>query len=147
MSFYARWIVIFWSLGVAVAQAEQLHVQIFYDDAPLKGVEVVVDGAPLGTTNARGLLSGDVQAGARNIQLVDDQFALPLDIDMISGEEGELAITFTSAEGDGPEISFDTFASDEQGSLGVLVGRITDSSGAPLSSARVAVNGGVSLAR
>ena len=52
MSFYARWIVIFWSLGVAVAQAEQLHVQIFYDDAPLKGVEVVVDGAPLGTTNA-----------------------------------------------------------------------------------------------
>ena len=146
MSFYARWIVIFWSLGVAVAQAEQLHVQIFYDDAPLKGVEVVVDGAPLGTTNARGLLSGDVPAGARNIQLVDDQFALPLDIDMISGEEGELAITFTSAEGDGPEISFDTFASDEQGSLGVLVGRITDSSGAPLSSARVAVNGGVSLA-
>ena len=91
MSFYARWIVIFWSLGVAVAQAEQLHVQIFYDDAPLKGVEVVIDGAPLGTTNARGLLSGDVQAGARNIQLVDDQFALPLDIDMISGEEGELA--------------------------------------------------------
>ena len=78
MSFYARWIVIFWSLGVAVAQAEQLHVQIFYDDAPLKGVEVVVDGAPLGTTNARGLLSGDVPAGARNIQLVDDQFALPL---------------------------------------------------------------------
>ncbi len=142
MSFFVRGLVMALTLGVGLAQAEQLHVQVFYDDAPLRGVEVRVDGERLGSTDSLGLLSGDVQAGERTVELVDDQVSLPLDIEMVAGAEGELSVAFTSVEGDAPEISFATFRGEDAGSTGVLVGRVTDASGAPLTTARVAVDGG-----
>jgi len=145
MSFFSRFLFLFSLLLATVSQAEELHVQVFYDGAPLKGVEVRVDEDSLGATDTRGLISGEVQPGSRKVHLVDDQFALPIDVNIVAGSEGELSVNFTSVEGDSPDISFESFTEADPGATGFLVGRVTDSSGSPLAGARVATLGRVSV--
>ncbi len=128
------------------ASAEELYVQLFFDEAPLKGAEIKLDDISLGATGATGGLDALIEAGDHTLLILEKggRQAFPVAISVADGDTVELSVTFTSGEG-GPLVSLNTFALGEQGEPAVLTGVVRDQSGEPVSAARVAAGGKVDI--
>ena len=104
---------LFFSFLTFPALAANTFIMLFYDDAPLQGVAVEVDGDELGRTDARGSAEATLPAGDHVITLVDDDIEFPVSFSTGAGEEVELSVTFS--EGAEPEVTINTFGPGDTG--------------------------------
>ncbi|WP_187276515.1 TonB-dependent receptor domain-containing protein [Parahaliea maris] len=118
-----------------------LYVQLFLDDAPLRGVEAALDGEPLGSTDSRGSAEGEFSGGEHTLTLTDDDLSFPIDFDAAADEDVEVSIVFTSASGDEPQVSVRKFSAGDVGATGYVTGVITNTANAPVPGATIIVGG------
>lgn len=121
--------------------AAGLYVQLFLDDAPLQGVVAALDDAPIGTTDRRGNVSAELQSGAHQLTLSDDDLDFPIEFRSAEGEDVEVSVTFTSAKGDEPQVRVRKFAAGESGADGFVTGTVTNTANSPIAGASVVVSG------
>lgn len=121
--------------------AGNLYLQIFLDDAPLRGVAVTLDGSPVGSTDGRGSTSADIEDGQHQLTLSDDDIQFPIDFDASDDEDVEVSITFTSVEGDEPQVSVRKFGAGDSSAQGYVTGVVTNTLDRPVAGANVVVSG------
>ena len=57
--------------------AEELYVQLFFDEAPLKGAEIKLDDISLGATGATGGLDALIEAGDHTLLILEKVVVRP----------------------------------------------------------------------
>lgn len=129
------------SLFAGNALAAKAFLVLFYDDAPLRGVTVTLDGVPIGSTDGQGSVSASISAGDHRAMLVDDDIEFPVNFSSGPDEDVEVSVHFTSTAGDEPRVAVRKFGPGEAGASGYITGRITDAAGAPLAGASVSLRG------
>ncbi len=130
-------------LGALTSQqalAADLYVQLFLDDAPLRGVLVTVDDLPIGGTDGRGSSSTDIDAGSHVLVLSDDDLDFPIEFDSSADQDVEISVVFTSAEGDEPEITIRKFGAGDVAE-GYITGVVSNTANSPIAGASVVVGG------
>lgn len=122
------------------AWAAELYLTTFLQTSPLKGLDVELDGRPVGVTGERGDVTAELAAGSHVVRLLKN--AVPLtqySFSVSEDESAELSITFSDFESE-PEISIAKFGPGEQdGAPGVLSGVVRDVAGNPVAGARVSI--------
>ncbi len=130
-------------LGAMTSQqalAADLYVQLFLDDAPLRGVLVTVDDLPVGGTDSRGSSGAEIEAGKHRLVLSDDDLDFPIEFDSGIDEDVEISVVFTSAQGDEPQVNIKKFAPQEIAD-GYITGVVTNTANTPVAGASVVVSG------
>ena len=134
----ARYAAIILSLLAQQAFAADLYLQIFQDDAPVRGVTVLLDERNLGSTDSRGSSNATLEPGSHVLRLESDELKFPVEFISAAEEDVEVTVIFRSVASDQPKVSirkFDVNATDGQG---VITGKIRDANGAPLQGASIA---------
>jgi outer membrane receptor protein involved in Fe transport len=134
----ARYAAITLSLLAQQAFAADLYLQVFQDDAPVRGVTVLLDERNLGSTDSRGSSNATLEAGSHVLRLESDELKFPVEFISAAEEDVEVTVIFRSVASDQPKVSirkFDVNATDGQG---VITGKIRDANGAPLQGASIA---------
>lgn len=122
------------------ALAAKTYLMVFLDDAPVSGIELDLDGVDAGTTNARGSAEIELEAGEHVLTLVDDEIRFPVAFSSDAGEDVEVSVTFNSTPGVAPAVTVRNFGPGDTGS-GYITGQVLDAAGAPVSGARIALDG------
>ncbi|HEY6131198.1 MAG TPA: TonB-dependent receptor [Halioglobus sp.] len=122
------------------ALAATIYLQLFLDDAPLRGATVILDDRDLGTTNTRGGASATLEEGSHVLKLVDDQIEFPIEFSSAAEEDVEIKVSFTSVQGDAPQVNIRKFGVGAEGGDGFITGKILAASGAALAGATIAVS-------
>lgn len=123
------------------ALAADAYLMVFFDNAPLSGVAVSLDGDDLGFTDNSGSVSGAIDGGSHVMKIVNSGVELPIEFSSSAGEDVEIKLSLTSSAEDDPEISIQKFAAGDASGTGYLTGRVLDASGAAIAGASVAANG------
>ncbi|GAB5451683.1 MAG: TonB-dependent receptor [Halioglobus sp.] len=123
------------------AFAAKLYLMLFLDGAPLRGASVSLDNSPLGKTDTRGAADSNLSAGEHELILSDDDIEFPITFTSEEGEDVEIHVTFTTVSGDEPQVRINTFGPGDSGATGYITGQVTDNTGAPLGNATVAIPG------
>lgn len=123
-------------LACGPATAGDAYLRIFFDEAPLSGVAVLLDGVEQAATNERGGAALPVAAGSRVITLVDDEVELPVAFDVADDEDVEISVTIAST-GSAPRVEIRKFKPGETGDAGYITGQVLDAGGLPLAGAEV----------
>ena len=134
----ARYAAIILSLLAQQAFAADLYLQVFQDDAPVRGVTVLLDERNLGSTDSRGSSNATLEPGSHVLRLESDELKFPVEFISAAEEDVEVTVIFRSVASDQPKVSirkFDVNATDGQG---VITGKIRDANGAPLQGASIA---------
>jgi outer membrane receptor protein involved in Fe transport len=134
----ARYAAITLSLLAQQAFAADLYLQVFQDDAPVRGVTVLLDERNLGSTDSRGSSNATLEPGSHVLRLESDELKFPVEFISAAEEDVEVTVIFRSVASDQPKVSirkFDVNATDGQG---VITGKIRDANGAPLQGASIA---------
>lgn len=134
----ARYVAITLSLLAQQAFAADLYLQVFQDDAPVRGVTVLLDERNLGSTDSRGSSNATLEPGSHVLRLESDELKFPVEFISAAEEDVEVTVIFRSVASDQPKVSirkFDVNATDGQG---VITGKIRDANGAPLQGASIA---------
>ena len=134
----AQYAAITLSLLAQQAFAADLYLQVFQDDAPVRGVTVLLDERNLGSTDSRGSSNATLEPGSHVLRLESDELKFPVEFISAAEEDVEVTVIFRSVASDQPKVSirkFDVNATDGQG---VITGKIRDANGAPLQGASIA---------
>lgn len=123
------------------ALAGDLYLRLFLDEAPLQGVQVMLDGKAAGQTDTYGGISAALTAGRHQLVVSDDDLNYPLNFDVDADDDVEIKLLFTSATGDEPRLEVSTFAPGEKGASGYITGTVSNTAGAPVAGASVVVAG------
>ncbi len=121
--------------------AAGLYLQVFLDEAPLQGVALTLDGEDAGRTDNRGGASTSLDAGSHELLLTDDDIDFPVSFESAAGQDVEVSVVFTRAEGVLPEVRISKFAAGESGAEGVVTGTVTNTADSPVAGAQVLVRG------
>ncbi len=130
-------------LAAAVALASNgalsadTYLNVFFDSAPMQGINVKFDGQDLGMTDERGSVSTYTPAGAHTIELYRAGVLLTsVQYEVDADEDAEISVTFPEDD-DSPEITVNKFDSDDAQATGYVGGIITDRDGLPIAGASV----------
>lgn len=123
------------------AMAANAYISVFLDDAPLRGLAVSLNAAPLGVTNARGGVSADIDAGSHVILISGDNLGYPVEFSSSEGEDVEINVTFMRSTAAAPTVTINRFAEGDNSATGFITGSVRDSAGAPIMGARISVDG------
>ena len=121
--------------------AADVHMMVFLDDAPLRGVEVSLDDEPVGFTDSSGRVSTPLEAGDHVMTLSDDDLDFPVSFTSSTDEDVEIVVTFTASTGDEPVVSVKRFAAGQPGEPGFVTGTVKNTLGTPIAGANVVVEG------
>ena len=124
------------ALRVSTTLAETVLVQIFYDQAPVRGVQVVLKDQGIGETSSDGLLQMELEPGIYQLNLVDDSLRFPVEVTVIEDMETEATIIFSRAEGVEPVVETGVY-SPSDAVFGMVTGRVLTPDGAPIANALV----------
>lgn len=128
-------------LTSAPALASDAFLRVFFDDAPLSGVKVLLDGVEQGVTDTRGGVTVAIDGGDSVITLVDDGVELPIEFNAQDDEDVEISVTIPTGESAVPAVDIRKFGPGDAGDAGFITGQVLDSSGQPLSGAVVSLAG------
>ncbi|MAT93476.1 MAG: TonB-dependent receptor [Halioglobus sp.] len=128
------------SISSFQAQAADVFLMVFLDDAPLRGARVTLDDVPAGATNAQGSAQSNLDAGDHVLVLADDNIEFPIAFKSAADEDVEVHVTFTSTAGDEPEVAIRRFGPGDS-AAGYITGQVTDGAGTPLAGASVTLAG------
>ncbi|GAB3271157.1 TonB-dependent receptor domain-containing protein [Parahaliea aestuarii] len=118
-----------------------LYLQLFLDEAPLRGVQATLDGVPLGSTDNRGSTEAELEGGKHTLSLSDDDITFPVEFEATADEDVEISVVFTSAEGDEPRVEVRKFRQGDASADGYVTGVISNTADAPIAGATVLVAG------
>lgn len=121
--------------------AANAYLMVFLDDAPLRGVTVSLDDAPMGITDSRGSVSASLDAGDHVMVLTDDGVSFPVQFSSTAGEDVEINVTFTRTTGDEPSITVNRFAAGDTTASGYITGTVSNTAAVPIAGANVIVDG------
>lgn len=126
-----------------VGHAAELLINTFLDSRPFAGVEVALDGQPIGRTGSRGDVTADLKAGDRKLDFLKNGIPLAeYRFSVAEGESAEISVTF-GGFAEEPEITLSTFdaaqARDDDGAPGTIAGEVRDPAGQAVAGARVSV--------
>lgn len=119
------------------AMAAEAFVSVFLDEAPLRGVTVILDGTALDKTDDRGSTSATLQAGDHVLRLLDDGVDFPVEFSSSAQQDVEISVTFTAAENDQPVLRVRKFIAGDTSGSGFITGQVVDAVGTPLPGAIV----------
>lgn len=124
------------------ALGAELLVNAFLESRPLQGLEIELDGRPVGTTGDRGDATAELAAGRHVLrvlksgaELAEYSFALK------EAQSADIAITFTDFES-APTITIDAFVPGEAagpGDAGTIGGAIRDAAGSVVAGATIRI--------
>lgn len=123
--------------------AAELLINTFLEGRPFKGVEVALDGEPVGETGAQGDVSATLTAGEHTLEFLKNSIPLAdYTFSVAEGESAEVSVTFGDFFSD-PEINIATYDASAppaaDGAPGTIAGEVLDGQGAPLTGAVVRV--------
>ena len=118
------------------ALAANALLMVFFDDAPLSGVDVILDGRALGQTDAQGSASASIEAGSHELKLSNADVELPISFTAGAGEDVEIKVSLSSQSNVKPVIAVRKFGAGDSGT-GYVTGRVLGSDGAPIAGAIV----------
>jgi len=135
------------SLALAIAlisqsawSAETL-VHVLYDDDPLQGVDVVVDGTVVGETDDLGSAISDVSAGAHKLELQRMGASLgAVSFENSADEEVEIHVKFSSEDAE-PVVTINRYEPGDQ-TKGTIGGLITTRAGDPIPGVEISLGDG-----
>lgn len=137
MRFARRYIAIVTMLTSANLVADEVLVNVFFEETPLQGVEVRLDREFLGKTNSLGSAEAAIDPGKHNIKLVrDDKVISGVDFVSALDQDVEISISFNEKSIE-PNISVRKFQVGDDTATGFLAGKITGVDGVPISSAYI----------
>ncbi|BFM08060.1 TonB-dependent receptor [Halioxenophilus aromaticivorans] len=121
--------------------AADTFVNVLYDDDPLQGVDVVIDGEVVGKTNRLGSAEHNIDAGQHQLQLQRSGATLgDVSFDADSQDDVEISIRFSS-EADEPRVTIKAYAPGDLAE-GFVGGVVTTQGGEPIYDATVSVADG-----
>lgn len=130
---------------VSQAAAEQVLVFSFFQERPLSGVVVEIDGQRVGKSDDSGSVEGTIEAGSHTLKVLKDG-ALLAKSEFVTAvrEDAEISVAFTDFKGP-PKIAVAAFEPSEKSSsaLGAIRGMIIDESGQPVAGAAVTAGAGL----
>ena len=91
------------SISSFQAQAADVFLMVFLDDAPLRGARVTLDDVPAGATNAQGSAQSNLDAGDHVLVLADDNIEFPI---AFKSAADEASSTSLLAGADGEPVLF-----------------------------------------
>ena len=113
------------------ALAANALLMVFFDDAPLSGVDVILDGRALGQTDAQGSASASIEAGSHELKLINADVELPIAFTAGAGEDVEIKVSLSSESNVKPVIAVRKFGTGDSGT-GYVTGRVLGSDGVPI---------------
>ncbi len=140
MKFYFRCLAWLLLLNSHSLWSSETFLHVFYQSAPLKGVDVKFDGSNVSTTDSFGRSTIEVNPGQHIIELErEDKIIAAIKFDVAENQDLEINVRF-SDESVEPVINIQKFNLAEAGNVsGVLSGRVTDRNNVPIGSAKISV--------
>lgn len=130
---------LFFSVG---AFSAEMLVNVFLNSRPVQGAQVSVNGALVGSTNGKGSVEANINAGRNTIEISKDLVVISnYNFSVRESENVELAFKFSDLDEE-PVINIEKYNPNEEegsGASGVLQGVVLDDQGSRVSNARVTV--------
>ena len=126
------------ALWAPAVLAEPVFIQIFFDEAPVKGVQIYIGNELIGSSDDAGMLETDLAPGNYQVDLVNDDVRFPVSIPVEEEAESEATVIFKRAEGEKPAIQIGVYRSDDA-VYGLVAGQVISSDGTPVPNAAVFV--------
>ncbi|MEE4193364.1 MAG: TonB-dependent receptor [Halieaceae bacterium] len=124
--------------------AAEVFLHVFFEEAPLQNVNVSIDGDSVGSTDNRGALATELDAGSFTMELSfqgNEIAEVDFTITDAASEEVEIEVSY-GRNLDEPDVNVMTFAvGDSGGQTGILSGTVRDTDGNPVAGATLRSNG------
>jgi TonB-dependent receptor len=145
MTLFPRLFIGFFALmAVSTSHAAELLVNTFLEGRPFSGVEIELDGRPVGETGSNGEVTVALSAGRHALDLLKNGIPMAdYSFSVAEGESAEISVTFGDFTSD-PEFTLATFDASEprateDGVPGTIAGEVLGAGGQPIVGAQVRV--------
>jgi hypothetical protein len=122
-----------------IASANNIFVQAFLENAPLRQIKVELDGVIIGETNGNGVVEADIGSGEHTLFLINNETKSPVKFSLTTDNEIEISIIYSRDPKKSPVINSQIF---EVGSSanGFLAGIVSSPTGIPIPNAEIYIN-------
>jgi len=122
-----------------IASANNIFVQAFLENAPLRQIKVELDGVIIGVTNGNGVVEADIGSGEHTIFLINNETKSPVKFSLTTNNEIEISIIYSRDPKKSPVINSQIFDAGSS-AKGFLAGIVSSPTGIPIPNAEIYIN-------